>query len=79
MIFEPVWRKSRGNDAGAGLVLGTVGCVVEAHGGRATVQSASGGGAIFVGNFPDTSKTPSFLASECNQASDPPPRESLCP
>jgi signal transduction histidine kinase len=79
MIFERFWRKSRANELGAGLGLGIVKSIVEAHGGRVTVQNPSGGGALFVCEFPDTTKTPSFLASERNQASDPPPRESLCP
>ncbi|WP_199485190.1 sensor histidine kinase [Actinomadura craniellae] len=43
-IFD---RFARGDTAGAGLGLAIVGSIAEAHGGRAAVRDAPGGGALF--------------------------------
>lgn len=51
-IFDRFWRKSRSSDAGAGLGLGIVRSIVEAHLGAVTAQNAAGGGALFVCQFP---------------------------
>lgn len=46
-IFERFWRGNRRVSDGAGLGLGIVRRLVEAHGGRITVEDAPGGGALF--------------------------------
>jgi len=46
-IFDRFWRKSRAADGGAGLGLGIVRSLVEAHGGVVTARNADGGGALF--------------------------------
>lgn len=56
-IFDRFWRKSRSDDVGAGLGLGIVRSIVEAHGGKVTVQNPPGGGALFVCDFPSTPQT----------------------
>lgn len=50
-IFERFWRGNRRVSDGAGLGLGIVQRLVEAHGGRITVEDAPGGGALFRVNF----------------------------
>lgn len=46
-IFERFWRKDRRKTDGAGLGLGIVQRLAQAHGGAITVENASGGGALF--------------------------------
>ena len=78
-IFERFWRNSRAGKMGAGLGLGIVRSIVEAHGGNVTVQNLSGGGALFVCDFPQTSQTPRSLAAGRDHASQRPLKESDCP
>ena len=47
VMFERFWRKDRSTTTGAGLGLGIVKRLVEAHGGTITVDNADGGGALF--------------------------------
>lgn len=51
-IFERFWRKARATDGGAGLGLGIVRSIVEAHGGQVVAQNGPSGGAIFTCTFP---------------------------
>ncbi|WP_334685344.1 sensor histidine kinase [Sphingomonas sp. PL20] len=46
-IFERFWRKDRRKSDGAGLGLGIVQRLAQAHGGAITVENAPGGGALF--------------------------------
>lgn len=46
-IFERFWRKDRRTTDGAGLGLGIVQRLAQAHGGGITVENAPGGGALF--------------------------------
>ncbi|GGA45293.1 hypothetical protein GCM10011395_14370 [Sphingomonas psychrolutea] len=46
-IFERFWRKDRRKSDGAGLGLGIVERLAQAHGGAITVENATGGGALF--------------------------------
>jgi two-component system, OmpR family, sensor kinase len=48
-VFERFWRgdAARGDDGGAGLGLAIVQAIVSGHGGTATAENASGGGALF--------------------------------
>lgn len=46
-IFERFWRKDRRGSDGAGLGLGIVQRLVEAHGGSIVVENADGGGVMF--------------------------------
>lgn len=46
-IFERFWRKDRRQTAGAGLGLGIVERLAQAHDGTVTVENATGGGARF--------------------------------
>ncbi len=46
-IFERFWRKDRRKTDGAGLGLGIVQRLAQAHGGTITVENAPGGGALF--------------------------------
>jgi signal transduction histidine kinase len=46
-IFERFWRGDRRNSDGAGLGLGIVQQLVQAHGGAITAENAPGGGALF--------------------------------
>ena len=46
-IFERFWRKDRRETDGAGLGLGIVQRLAQAHGGAITVENAPGGGALF--------------------------------
>jgi len=55
-VFERVgradWSRSRGKGGGNGLGLAIVHAIVEAHGGRVSVQDTPGGGATFVVELP---------------------------
>lgn len=51
-LFERFWRKDRRKSDGAGLGLGIVQRLVQAHGGAITVANAPGGGALFSVTFP---------------------------
>ena len=51
-IFERFWRKDRRKTDGAGLGLGIVQRLAQAHGGAITVENAIGGGALFRVTFP---------------------------
>ena len=51
-LFERFWRKDRSGSDGAGLGLGIVKRLVDAHGGSIAVESPPGGGAIFRVRFP---------------------------
>jgi signal transduction histidine kinase len=46
-IFERFWRKDRRKTEGAGLGLGIVQRLAQAHGGAIAVENAPGGGALF--------------------------------
>jgi signal transduction histidine kinase len=46
-IFERFWRKDRRRSDGAGLGLGIVQRLAQAHGGAITVEHPTGGGALF--------------------------------
>lgn len=46
-IFERFWRKDRRKTDGAGLGLGIVQRLAQAHGGAITMENAFGGGALF--------------------------------
>ena len=48
LVFQRFWRRNRSKSGGAGLGLAIVKRIVEAHGGEASVQGRSGGGAAFV-------------------------------
>lgn len=50
-IFERFWRKDRRKTDGAGLGLGIVQRLAQAHGGAITVENATGGGALFRVSF----------------------------
>lgn len=50
-IFERFWRKDRRKTDGAGLGLGIVQRLAQAHGGAITVENAPGGGALFQVTF----------------------------
>lgn len=50
-IFERFWRKDRRTTDGAGLGLGIVQRLAQAHGGTITVENVSGGGALFCVTF----------------------------
>lgn len=51
-IFERFWRADRRRSDGAGLGLGIVQRLAEAHGGAITACNAPGGGALFLVTFP---------------------------
>lgn len=50
-IFERFWRKDRRRTDGAGLGLGIVRRLAQAHGGAISVENAPGGGAVFRATF----------------------------
>jgi signal transduction histidine kinase len=50
-IFERFWRKDRRKSDGAGLGLGIVQRLAQAHGGTITVENPTGGGALFRVSF----------------------------
>ncbi|MFA5964411.1 MAG: HAMP domain-containing sensor histidine kinase [Sphingomonas sp.] len=56
-IFERFWRKDRRRADGAGLGLGIVQRLVQAHGGTIVVENAPGGGALFRVTFAPTDLT----------------------
>lgn len=53
-LFERFWRKDRSNSQGAGLGLGIVKRLVDAHGGTITIETPPGGGALFRVRLPAT-------------------------
>jgi two-component system OmpR family sensor kinase len=66
-IFERFWRADPGRGrgkAGAGLGLSIVATIAQAHGGRATVENAPGGGAGFTVRIPvDVAAPPPALSA----------------
>lgn len=56
-LFERFWRKDRRKSDGAGLGLGIVQRLVQAHGGAITVENVVGGGALFSVTFPPVAIT----------------------
>ncbi len=52
-LFERFWRKDRSTSDGAGLGLGIVKRLVDAHGGTIAFETPDGGGALFRVVFPD--------------------------
>lgn len=52
-LFERFWRKDRRKADGAGLGLGIVQRLVQAHGGTIAVKNVDGGGALFSVTFPE--------------------------
>ncbi|PZN95779.1 MAG: two-component sensor histidine kinase [Alphaproteobacteria bacterium] len=56
-LFERFWRKDRSSSDGAGLGLGIVKRLVDAHGGTIAIETPAGGGALFRVQFPDPSFT----------------------
>ncbi len=50
-IFEPLWRKDRRRNDGAGLGLSIVKRLAEAHHGTVSVQNMNGSGALFTVHF----------------------------
>lgn len=52
-VFQRFWRGGNAGGRGAGLGLAIVAEVMNAHGGRATVAEAEGGGAVFSLVFPE--------------------------
>lgn len=56
-LFERFWRKDRSSGDGAGLGLGIVKRLVDAHGGSIAVEPADGGGTLFRVRFPATVAT----------------------
>ncbi len=51
-LFKRFWRKNRSNSQGAGLGLGIVHRLVDAHSGSITVETPADGGALFRVIFP---------------------------
>ena len=51
-LFERFWRKDRSTSQGAGLGLGIVQKLAEAHGGSIAFENPEGGGAKFIVSFP---------------------------
>ena len=51
-LFDRFWRGDRRTSAGAGLGLGIVQRLAEAHGGHVAVENPPGGGALFRVTFP---------------------------
>jgi len=67
-MFEPFYSTK---DGGSGLGLPTARKIIEAHGGRISVQSEVGRGTKFVIEFP----VPKRLSGTGRQRTDPPPTE----
>jgi signal transduction histidine kinase len=57
-IFERFWRKDRRKTDGAGLGLGIVQRLAQAHGGKIAVETPTGGGALFRVTFPAPEPNP---------------------
>lgn len=60
LLFQRFWRARRDQGEGAGLGLGIVKSIVEAHGGAAAAREADGGGAEFTLTFPDAPQPPTL-------------------
>ncbi|MBC7520203.1 MAG: HAMP domain-containing histidine kinase [Sandarakinorhabdus sp.] len=56
-LFERFWRKDRSSSIGAGLGLGIVKRLVDAHGGSIAIETPDGGGALFRVQFPAAAAT----------------------
>ncbi len=59
-IFDRFWRQSRAQDGGAGLGLGIVRSIVEAHGGAVEADNTADAGAVFTCVFPAAPPLPTF-------------------
>ena len=57
LLFERFWRRDRSNSDGAGLGLGIVKRLVDAHGGSVAIEAPAGGGALFRVRFPTSAAT----------------------
>lgn len=64
-LYERFWRKDRSHSQGAGLGLGIVKRLVDAHDGTIAIESPSGGGALFRVRFP-----PASAPSQLGRAND---------
>jgi signal transduction histidine kinase len=56
-LFERFWRNNRSSADGAGLGLGIVKRLVDAHGGTIAIETPEGGGALFRVEFPNAAAT----------------------
>lgn len=60
-LFERFWRKDSSSSDGAGLCLGIVKRLVDAHSGAIKVETPEGGGALFLVQFPTAAATAEYV------------------